>query len=101
MIIGRKTYTRAQMLERVGQIRQLGGTRHVILDEGRAKGVSMIDVNTGVGFQNSIVPDRGLAISTASYKGVNLVYQTHNGESHPAYYEPKGRVGRSFSLEGS
>ena len=90
MIIWGKVYTRAQMLERVSQIRQLGGTRHIILDEGRAKGVSAIDVNTGSGFQFSILPDRGLDISAATYKGVNLVYQTPNGVSHPAYYEPQG-----------
>lgn len=90
MIIGGKTYTRTQVLERVGQIRQLGGTRHVVLDEGRAKGVSTIDVNTGSGFQFSIVPDRGLDISAASYKGTNLVFLTPNGVSHPAYYEPQG-----------
>jgi hypothetical protein len=29
-------------------------------------------------------------ISSASYKGCNLVYLTPNGEVHPAYYEPQG-----------
>jgi hypothetical protein len=29
-------------------------------------------------------------ISLASYKGMNLVYLTCNGETHPAYYEPQG-----------
>jgi hypothetical protein len=29
-------------------------------------------------------------ISSASYKGSNLVYLTPNGEVHPAYYEPQG-----------
>ena len=90
MNIGGKAYTREQVLERVGQIRQLGGTRHIVLDEGRAKGVSAIDVNTGSGFQFSILPDRGLDISAATYKGVNLVYQTPNGVSNPAYYESRG-----------
>jgi hypothetical protein len=90
MIIGGKAYTRAQVLERVGQIRQLGGTRHIVLDEGRAKGVSAIDVNTGSGFQFSVLPDRGLDIFAATYKGENLVFQTPNGVSHPAYYEPLG-----------
>ncbi|MCJ7662215.1 MAG: aldose 1-epimerase family protein, partial [Anaerolineales bacterium] len=66
MNIGGKAYTREQVLERVGQIRQLGGTRHIVLDEGRAKGVSAIDVNTGSGFQFSIIPDRGLDISAAT-----------------------------------
>jgi hypothetical protein len=29
-------------------------------------------------------------ISLASYKGINLVYLTCNGETHPAFYEPEG-----------
>jgi len=34
-----------------------------------------------------VLPDRGLDISRASYKGINLVYQTLNGEVHPAFYD--------------
>lgn len=48
------------------------------------------DINTGSGLQYTILPDRGLDISLASYKGINLVYQTCNGETHPSYYEPEG-----------
>lgn len=69
---------------------QLGGTRHYKLDEGRAKGVSAVDVDTGSGFRFTVVPDRGMDISLASFKGLNLVYLSDGGEAHPAHYEPEG-----------
>lgn len=48
------------------------------------------DINNGSGLQYTVLPDRGMDISLASYKGINLVYLTCNGETHPAYFEPEG-----------
>ena len=90
MKIGGKQYTSAELHERVGNTAQLGGTRHVILDDGPAKGIAAIDVDTGTGFTFTVLPDRGLDISRASYKGLNLVHLTANGEVHPAYYDRHG-----------
>ena len=90
MKIGEKEYKSRELRERVGSISQLGGTRHVILNDGPSKGVAAIDVDTGSGFCFTVVPDRGLDISRASYKGINLVHLTAGGEKHPAFYEPQG-----------
>ena len=89
MKIGNRDYTREELLRRVGNPAQLGGTRHYTLGEGRSKGTAAIDVDTGSGFRFTILPDRGLDISLASYKGLKLVYLTPNGEVHPAFYEPE------------
>jgi hypothetical protein len=35
------------------------------------------------------MPDRGMDISLASFKGNNLVYLTCNGETHPSFFEPE------------
>jgi galactose mutarotase-like enzyme len=48
------------------------------------------DINTGSGLRYTVLPDRAMDISLASYKGINLVYLTSNGETHPAFYEPEG-----------
>ena len=85
-----KEYKKDEVVKKVGNIFQLGGTRHYELTEGSTRGTRVIDVVTGTGFGFSIVPDRGLDISLASYKGVNLVYQTPNGEVNPAFYQPFG-----------
>lgn len=48
------------------------------------------DINSSAGLQYTLLPDRGLDISLATFKGINLVYQTSNGETHPVYNEPEG-----------
>ncbi len=90
MKIGKQVYTRAEVLRRVGNMSQIGGTRHYMLSEGRARGVSAIDIDTGAGLRFTVVPDRNMDISAASYKGTNLVFATPNGEVHPSYYETQG-----------
>jgi hypothetical protein len=90
MKIGNKTYGKAELQKRIGNLGQIGGVRHYELLEGSNKGTRAIDVNTGSGFNFTILPDRGMDISRASYKGMNLVYQTPNGEVNPAFYQSQG-----------
>lgn len=90
MRIGSKDYSCADVLQRVGNIHQLGGTRHYVLNDGRAKGVAAVDFDTGSGFRFTVLPDRGMDISLASFKGLSLAHQTANGEVHPAYFDPYG-----------
>jgi hypothetical protein len=81
---------RGARLQRVGNLAQLGGTRHVILNDGAAKGIAAIDVDTGAGLRFTILPDRGLDISLCSYQGTNLVFLTSNGEVNPAFFDAAG-----------
>jgi len=90
MRINNKDYTRAELLERVGNVTQLGGTRHYTLADGRAKGVAAVDFDTGAGLRFTVLPDRAMDISTASYKGLNLVHKTANGEVNPSFYDAQG-----------
>jgi hypothetical protein len=80
---------RAEILQYIGNQSQIGGTRHYTLTEGWAKNLRAIDVNSGSGLQYTIMPDRGMDISLAGFKGTNLVYLTCNGETHPSYFEPE------------
>ncbi len=84
-----KQFTRAQMHERVGHQHQMGGVRRYTLEDGKAAGLDAIDIDTGI-FRCTVLPSRGLDISGASFKGLNIAYQTPVGEIHPAYYEPEG-----------
>ena len=81
---------KSETLKYVGNLSQIGGCRHYILEEGWGRGMRAVDINTGNGLQYTVLPDRGLDISLATYKGINLVYLTCNGETHPSYYEPEG-----------
>lgn len=90
MRIDGREYTKAEVLQHVGNLNQVGGTRHYILADGSAKGVSAVDFDTGSGFRFTVLPDRGLDISAAGYKGTNLVYLTQNGEVAPSFFEQAG-----------
>lgn len=72
--------------DRIGSWYQIAGTRHYYLNSGSSFGTRAIDVKTGGGLEYTVLPDRGLDISLASFKGVNLVYQGSCGEVNPAYY---------------
>jgi hypothetical protein len=78
------------ILKYIGNISQIGGVRHYELTDGWARKMWAININTGSGLQYTILPDRGMDISSANFKGNNLVYITCNGETSPFYYEPEG-----------
>ena len=75
-----------QAIQKVGSLRQLAGTRHSILTNGGAGGVRAIDVNTGGGLSYTILPDRGLDISLASFRGLNIAYLSPQEELSASYY---------------
>jgi Domain of unknown function (DUF4432) len=81
---------KSEALKYIGNLSQLGDCRHYTLTEGWARGMRAADIRSGSGLQFTILPDRGMDISLASYKGINLVYLTCNGETHPSYFEPEG-----------
>ncbi len=74
----------------IGNNYQVGGTRHYMLTQGYADGCRCIDVRTGSGFEYTVVCDRGMDISLASYRGVNLPFLTENMEANPTFYDSQG-----------
>lgn len=90
MVLKGRAYTRREIEQRVGNLAQIGGTRHITYRDGRAQGVRGIDVRTGTGLEYTVVNDRGLDICDFRYKGTNLVYLTPNGMVNPAFYDLKG-----------
>jgi len=80
---------RKEVQQYIGNQAQISGSRHYVLADGWGRNLRAIDINSGSGLQYTIMPDRGMDISLASYKGANLVYLTPNGETHPAFYEPE------------
>jgi len=85
-----KTYTRGELLRRVGNLDQLGGVRRVVLDDGNSKGVTALEFSTGSGFEFTVLADRGMDISAASYGGRSLCWRSPSGDVAPAFYNPSG-----------
>ena len=86
---GRK-YTKQELLDRVGDISQIGGVRKVILDDGPHKGVESVEFRTGGGLRFCAVPGRGMDITLAEYNGRSIAWRSAAGEVSPALYEEPG-----------
>lgn len=59
---------------KVGSMRQVANIRRSILDDGRGRGMRIIDVNNGSGLTFTVYPDRGMDIGEASFCGMPLVW---------------------------
>ena len=72
----------------VGNLAQLITLRRVEMQEGRARGTQIIEVATAGGLSLDILPDAGLDIGQARYRGVNAAWMSKNGYDSPAVFSP-------------
>jgi hypothetical protein len=89
MLFGR-SFTRAELAERGGDICQFAGVRLGELGDGFERGVRVADVRTGTGFDFTVLADRGLDIGAAHFRGAPLAWRSPAAFSHPAFFEPEG-----------
>lgn len=87
MLLWGKTWTRAELMKRVGSVSQLGGITPFEYREGKAKGVTGLRVRTAASLEFCVLPERGMDIVEASYLGRSLCYHSPVGVVHPAYYD--------------
>ncbi|MBI3942047.1 MAG: DUF4432 family protein, partial [Chloroflexi bacterium] len=83
-------YTRAQILQAVGEIEQFAGVRVGELGDGFERGVRTADFRTGSGFDFTVLIDRGMDIGWASFGGASLAWRSSTTAVGPAFYEPEG-----------
>jgi hypothetical protein len=88
-LFGRR-WTRAELLQRVGDVSQLGGARLVTLVEGPESGVQAAEIRTGSGLAFSVLPSRGMDIGFAEFRGTPLCWRSSTGEVAASHYEPEG-----------
>lgn len=85
-----RSYTKDELMKYIGDISQVADARHAKLVSGRAEGVSVIDINTGGGLNVSILPDRGMDMAWASYKGIPISCVSKCGVVSPTFYDSVG-----------
>jgi hypothetical protein len=85
-----KSYTREELLKRVGNISQLGGVTLCTLQDGPEAGIRAAEFRTGSGLNFVVLLDRGMDISRAEYNGASLAWHSAAGDVHPSYFEPAG-----------
>jgi len=79
-----------ELLKLVGSVEQVGGIRDFTYNDGKAKGVRVIEINTGT-LCFSVLPDRGMDIAQSFYKGKSISWISKTGITAPGYYEKDGR----------
>jgi hypothetical protein len=85
-----KNYTKDELLERVGDISQIGGAKPVRLAGGPHDGVEAVEFRTGSGFYFLAVPGRGLDITFAEHNGRAIAWRSAAGEIIPGICEEQG-----------
>lgn len=85
-----RNYTKSELLDRVGNVLQLGGVRKFVLTDGPHAGVEAVEFTTGTGFRFLAVPGRGLDVTVAEHNGRSLAWLSAAGEMSPMFYEEPG-----------
>ncbi len=80
---------RNELLKHIGSVEQIGGIKDYTFNDGKAKGVRAIEVNTG-NLRFTILPDRCMDIAQAYYKGNAVSWLSKAGITAPGYYEKDG-----------
>jgi len=85
-----KTYTKTDLLRRVGDIHQLASAQPFELLDGNERGSRAVLLRNAAGLEATIVTERGMALTYVSFQGVPLAFISPTGSVHPSYYEPRG-----------
>ncbi len=85
-----KTYSRTSLLRYVGDISQIARVKPYRLVEGFEQDVMAADLTTGGGLTFTVLPSRGMDISSASFNGRPLAWRSATTDRHPAFFEPEG-----------
>lgn len=79
-----------ELRRRVGRLDQIASIEALVLDDGPARGVRALRARTGSGLSSTILPDRGMDLGAAEYRGVPLAWLWHTGVVAPTLREPEG-----------
>lgn len=90
MHLWNQTYTRAELLRRVGDMSQIGFAQPFELADGVERGARCVRLCNAAGLDLTVTTDRGMGLAALSYRGVPVPFMTAGGVSHPAYAEHRG-----------
>ena len=82
--------TRRELRRRVGRPEQVAGITPMAFDDGPARGTRAQRFRTGGGLGFDVLPDRGMDLGAAEYRGVPVAWLSHTGVVAPSFYEPRG-----------
>jgi len=91
-----KSFTKQELMKRIGDISQVADAKQYELKTGMGKGLHCIDLNAGDGFRFTVVPDRGMDIAWAEYKGLPFGFISKTGLVSTSHYDPQDGFAQSF-----
>jgi hypothetical protein len=86
-----KSISKKEIQQKTGDINQLGGIKYYENIDGVSRGVRAIDIKSPGGLDLTILPDRGMDISSCSYKSIPIAWKSAVRETSPVYYEGRGK----------
>lgn len=82
--------TPSSLHARLGHMAQLASIRRLVSDDGKSRGMRLLEVNNGSGLSFTVAPDRGMDIGQAYYKGTPLAWLSRNGDVAPQFFDADG-----------
>jgi hypothetical protein len=78
------------LLPRLGNMVQLASVRRLVAEDGKGRGMRILEFDNGSGLRFTVYPDRGMDIGQATYKGTPLAWMSCNGDVAPQFYDAEG-----------
>jgi Domain of unknown function (DUF4432) len=83
-------YTRAELAERLGDLRQLADVRPFEFADGLERGARGVSIRNAAGLAFRVLLDRGMSLYDLQFRGVPVPFLSAAGAVHPAYSDPAG-----------
>ncbi len=80
------TYTKEQLLGKVGHLHQVGGVELLTAADGPARAVRLLEFRTGTGFNFKVAVDRGMDVGSCEYRGHSLAWLPPTGMPGPWFF---------------
>lgn len=93
-------WTRTEIERRIGHLSQLCGIRLVTSDNGPSRGVRLLELRTGTGFDCDIALERGMDVGRCTYRGASLAWMPPTLLAGPWLFEQQTEFGWLRSVLG-
>src|SRR5512136_2265841 len=85
-----RQYTRKQLMEHLGDLRQVADVRPFEFADGSERGARGVAFRNAAGLAFRVLLERGMSLYDLQFRGTPVPFLSPAGAVHPAYFEPAG-----------